>query len=127
VDLFSYEATQGRVVDRYGSIGAAYIPLIRNADILSVVSIWIEPQGILGLHPAAADQLFLVAAGEGFVSSVNQDELPVKSGMAVLWHKGEMHQTRAGNLGLLAVVIEGEGLAGSMDISLTERDPEDSD
>lgn len=124
--IYRFNQIQARQIDQHGSRGATFIPIIRQADGLSVVSIHLDPLGILGLHPAAADQLFLVTAGEGWVSTSDLDELAIKSGMGALWRKEEMHQTRAGNLGLTAIVIEGEGLAGSIDFSLAERIPQDS-
>lgn len=82
-----------------------------------MVYIHIEAQGSLGAHPAAEDQLFMVVEGEGFVSSDNQDEFLIEPGSIVFWRKGEIHQTRAGRSGLLAVVVEGEGLAASLHLA----------
>jgi mannose-6-phosphate isomerase-like protein (cupin superfamily) len=123
MEIFSFSSNLDRKIDRYGSVGAYIKPILQQKDGISIVSIWIESQGLLGLHPAMADQLFLVAAGEAFISKTNMDEVLIKSGSAVIWKKGEVHQTRAGKQGLLAIVIEGEGLAGSINIPPTGSMP----
>lgn len=73
----------------------------------------IEPEGILGAHAAAVDQLFLVVRGSGTVSSNSSAAIQVGPGTAIFWTKGENHETRARSEGLVAIVIEGEGLSSA--------------
>ena len=75
-----------------------------------VAAIHLAPGGVLGAHPAASDQLLLVASGNG--SFVGEERVwhEAVPGRAAYWSPGEEHETRAGDEGLLAIVIEGEGL-----------------
>jgi quercetin dioxygenase-like cupin family protein len=102
---------QGIKIEVYGSVRASVVPLLKHPAV-SVVVIYLEPGGVLGNHPAAADQLFLVVAGGGQASAGGQWH-DLQPGTAVLWQMGEEHETRAGAAGLTAIVVEGEDLAGA--------------
>ena len=115
MEIYRFITAHGQKIDRYGSVGALVAPVIQSGLPLSVVFIQLEAHGRLGAHPAAADQLFIIVSGEGYVSVQGQGESFISSGSMVFWHKGEIHQTRAGAHGLLAIVIEGEGLGQSSD------------
>ncbi|MGE3075431.1 MAG: hypothetical protein AB7N24_16870 [Dehalococcoidia bacterium] len=72
----------------------------------------LAPHGVLGRHEAVGDQLFLVVAGDGTVSGDNQADTRIHAGMAACWSAGEMHETRAGEHGLVALVLEGQFTLG---------------
>jgi quercetin dioxygenase-like cupin family protein len=112
--LYRFDPTASRPVVAYGSSGAAVAHILRAGTACSAVAIHLEPGGMLGAHPAAQDQLFLVVAGGGRfcgAEDIRYDALP---GRAAFWHQGEVHETRAGAGGLTAIVIEGEGLADAI-------------
>jgi hypothetical protein len=71
------------------------IPIFRHAVGLSVISILIEPHGVLGLHPAAADQLLLVATEKH--SSPHLTRKKYQSIGHGDMAKGEIHQMRRSN------------------------------
>jgi quercetin dioxygenase-like cupin family protein len=70
---------------------------------------YLEPTGVISRHEAAMDQLLLVVDGSATVSGAEMQAVEVVPGCAVFWERGEMHETRAGAGGLVAVVLEGRG------------------
>lgn len=105
---FNFDKGNGKSIDAYNSHGATIVHLLKHTEAF-VVTIYLEPHGVLGMHPATEDQLFLVVAGGGqAIAGRERCELAV--GTAVLWKSGEEHETRAGDRGLTAIVLEGESL-----------------
>ena len=60
MDTFSFGKERGRAIEAYESVGATAVHLL-GQTVASVVTIYLEPNGVLGMHPAAADQLLLKA------------------------------------------------------------------
>jgi len=112
MDSFSFGKERGRTIKAYGSAGATVVHLLRQT-VASVVTIYLEPGGRLGRHPAAADQLLLVVAGSGRATASGAS-YELSPSTAVFWPGGEEHETRAGEEGLVAVVVEGEGLSQAL-------------
>ena len=105
---FNFDKENGKSIDAYNSRGATIVHFLRHTEAF-VVTIYLEPGGVLGMHPATEDQLFLVVAGGG-QAIAGQEQCELAAGIAVLWQSGEEHETRAGEQGLTAIVLEGEGL-----------------
>ncbi len=105
--LYSLLST-GHPISDHGSTAAAVHHIARVVGPAQLVVIELEPDGVLGRHEAAAEQLFLVLAGGGWVSGQGSMELRIEAGMAAHWAAGESHETRAGGEGLRAVVLEGQ-------------------
>jgi quercetin dioxygenase-like cupin family protein len=97
-----------RPITAHDSAGASVTPVAKS-DHVSVVQIELEPDGVLGMHPATVPQLFVVIAGEGTVRSGGSEPQLVAAGDAVWWDAGEEHETRS-DTGLLALVIESTSL-----------------
>ena len=116
MDSFSIGKEHGRAIEAHGSVGATVVHLLRQT-IASVVTIYLEPGGVVGRHPAAADQLLLVVAGGGRTVAGGAS-CPLSPGTAVFWRQGEAHETRAGEEGLAAVVVEGENLVEALNAEL---------
>ena len=95
-----------RPITEFGSREATVAGVARCNGSTHVVSIQLEPGGIVGAHKAVGPQLFLVVAGEGWVRA-NGERVPVRAGDAVHWDHGEWHETGSQN-GLSAVVVEAE-------------------
>ena len=70
----------------------------------------IGPQGLLGRHPAGRPQLFLVVAGSGWVATGDGGRQPVRSGDAILWEPGEVHESGS-EAGMTAVIVQLSALA----------------
>jgi quercetin dioxygenase-like cupin family protein len=98
----------GRRIDHYGSRAFTHFRLAQaDASVLSCVEL--GPGGVIGRHPAAGAQLFVVVEGAGHVSGADGDERPIGAGQAAFWEAGEEHETRTDE-GLVAIVLEGEQL-----------------
>lgn len=117
MEVIAFDSADFRPITVYDSRGAGLMRLARSGDDLSVVAITLEPGGVLGRHPATADQLLVVIAGSGLVSGADAQPEPIAAGSAALWSAGELHETRAGPTGLLAVVIE-----GALALTATDQD-----
>jgi quercetin dioxygenase-like cupin family protein len=93
-------------VSALGSVSALVGLLTRSAH---VVVIEIGPGGIVGQHPAAAPQLFVVVEGEGWVRGDDLEQEPIRAGEAVFWERGEEHASGS-EMGMTALAIETESL-----------------
>jgi quercetin dioxygenase-like cupin family protein len=58
-----------------------------------VAVIAIGAGGTVGRHAAAAQQLFVVVRGSGWVAGGDGRREPITTGEAVLWDAGEDHQS----------------------------------
>jgi quercetin dioxygenase-like cupin family protein len=103
-----YTLGASHAIDRFGSEGATVQHVARPIHRAQLVTITLEPNGVLGRHPAAVDQLFVVMSGYGSVSGGDGARVAIRAGMAAFWSAGEEHETRADDEGLTAVVLEGE-------------------
>jgi quercetin dioxygenase-like cupin family protein len=108
------EKLRTRAIDEHGSRGALVTHLASRRGSWSVVQMRLEPGGVLGMHPAAQDQLFFIVSGGGVVREASSEPVPLGAGSAVLLSSGEAHETRAGPEGLVAMVIEGDSLAETL-------------
>jgi quercetin dioxygenase-like cupin family protein len=96
------ELTGEREIDRFGSTAARVRRLAPEAH---VVVIEMGPRGTVGKHPAAAQQLFAVVRGSGWVAGADGVRHELRAGEAVLWDAGEEHESGS-DLGLTALVVE---------------------
>ena len=118
--IYRYGCEVGRTIERFGSRGDTFSPTLRGLELAYAGCMYLEPQGIIGQHEASMDQLLLVVQGSGVVSGADAQVVDVEPGCAVFWERGEVHETRAGADGLVAVVVEGERLDPGASMSLWE-------
>jgi quercetin dioxygenase-like cupin family protein len=90
-----------------GSVSARVRRLAAEAH---AVVIEIAPGGLVARHPAVVPQLFVVARGSGWVSGADGEREPIRAGEAVLWERGEEHESGS-DTGMTALVVEAESLA----------------
>ena len=109
MQLFRFDPGVGRNIEAYGSRQATLSPIGQIDGKITVVCFYLEAGGIIGNHPAAGPQLFMVVQGQGEVRGEEAQWMAIKAGQAAFWQAGERHETMTEN-GLVAVVIEGEGL-----------------
>lgn len=74
-----------------------------------VTCLTIEAGGVIGEHPAAGGQLFLVVAGAGWVSGPDGRRLEIRAGQGVRWDSEERHASGS-ETGLTAIAVEGPDL-----------------
>lgn len=98
------ELTGEREIDRFESVAAHVRRLAPEAH---VVVIEIGAGGTVGRHPAAAQQLFAVQRGSGWVAGGDGVRQEIRAGEAVLWEAGEEHESGS-DLGLTALVVEAD-------------------
>jgi quercetin dioxygenase-like cupin family protein len=97
-----------RPITQHGSTGAAVAGIARVHGPAQVVCIRLGAGGILGEHPAAAAQLFLVVVGSGWVRS-GADRRDIAAGSGAYWEPNELHESGSHD-GLTAVVVEAESI-----------------
>ena len=110
MNVLSFDAEGGFTISGFGSHGARGVPLTMPDGDAHVVCIRLARGGVLGRHPAAVEQLFVVVEGEGWVSGPDGQRVPVAAGTAVHWSAGEEHESGSDE-GLTAIVVESERLS----------------
>lgn len=101
-------------------------PLTGDGAAVRVQVLHLPPGGVVGRHPAAAQQLFAVVAGDGWVAGADEVRRDIGPGRAALWEPGEEHEAGS-DPGLAAVVVEGEfdvwATAVTTEIVVADPDP----
>lgn len=85
--------------------GVQITPIVEGVAGATVVCLRFRPGAVLGRHPAAGHQLFLVVDGEGWASGAEGGRREVKLGYAVWWEPGEAHESGSAS-GMTALVVE---------------------
>ncbi|MED4754328.1 cupin [Brevibacillus choshinensis] len=107
--LFRFDQQVGRRVDRFDSVEATISRIVRTPESVHIGCMHIGAEGVVGYHPAVVDQLFVVVSGEGWVRGEGDEKVPIAAGQAAFWIAGEGHESGT-KTGMVALVIEGEGL-----------------
>lgn len=107
--LFTFDPKLGRGITGFGSAKAHISRIAQTDRQVSMVCILLEPGGILGMHPATQNQLFVVVSGEGWIRSGDSARVSIQAFQAAFWEAGENHETSTDS-GLTAIVIEGQDL-----------------
>jgi quercetin dioxygenase-like cupin family protein len=111
MQIYSFDPSIGRPLAEFGSSGATITPILRDVNQLAIVAcIRLEPHGVVGMHESVGHQLLLIVRGDGFAAGEAGQPVEVSEGTAVYLQPGEMHETRAGEGGLVVIVLEGEKL-----------------
>ncbi len=110
MNIYYFSNEMASSLTAFASAGARSLPLLRDVRRAQMTALYLEPGGLLGRHAAAAEQLLLVLDGDGAVTGAEDQSQSVAPGTAVFWRKGEAHETRAGEHGLVAIAVEGDGL-----------------
>lgn len=95
-----------REIERFESVSARVRGLTPEGH---VVVIEIGAGGRVGRHPAAAQQLFVVVRGSGWVAGDDGRREAINAGEAVLWTPGEEHESGS-ETGMTAVVVESDSI-----------------
>ncbi|GAA1225877.1 hypothetical protein GCM10009665_15490 [Kitasatospora nipponensis] len=111
-----------RLIERYGSERAHATRIAtgggtgadapgpgHGTGLVHLSCLTVAPGGTIGAHPAPGEQLFLVIAGEGWISGPDGARHPIAAGTAVLWSTGEEHGCGS-DTGLTALALESERL-----------------
>lgn len=109
MEIYHFSKNIGKRVSKFDS-NFVMSRIIQTGKIqMNIGCMYLEENGIVGLHQAVVPQLLLVINGEGYVRGEKEEYASVQSGDAVFWEKDEWHETKT-STGLTAIVIEGEEL-----------------
>jgi quercetin dioxygenase-like cupin family protein len=121
MNIFRFDPDAGREIEQFGSVGTILARIVHLEDEAVVHCVYIQAHGKLGYHQAAAPQLFLLVAGEGWVRDASDQKISVKAGQAVFWEKDEWHESGT-ETGLTAVIIEAVKMYPAEFMSPVQRD-----
>jgi hypothetical protein len=107
VRIFAFEPT--REITRFDSNGATIGGVARAGGAVRVSLLQLAAGGLVGAHPAACAQLFLVVAGAGWARSGDEPRSPLAAGEAALWEVDEVHESGSDG-GLTAVIVEADAI-----------------
>ncbi|MBM6995988.1 cupin domain-containing protein [Paenibacillus sp. DXFW5] len=112
--LFRFDQSVGRSIDKFGSKNLVITPILRilerHIDVVQISSMNMNPGGLIGGHEAHGPQLFIVVAGEGFITGRENLRIPIQSGQMAFWETGEWHEVMTIK-GMSAIVIESDQLS----------------
>ena len=108
MEIFRFDRGE-RLVQAFGSHGFRATRIAEGTGQVRLVCLTVESGGVIGTHPAAAAQLFLVVAGEGWAAGPNGDRVPISAGWGIRWDAGEIH-TSGTETGLTVLSVEGDPL-----------------
>ena len=108
MEIFQFDRRE-KSVGRFGSRGFLATRIAAGDGKIHLACLTLEPDGLIGTHPATNSQLFLVISGEGWVAGPDGRRMPIASGWGVRWNAGEEH-TSGTDAGLIALAVEGAPL-----------------
>lgn len=117
MQIYDSGTGRGKHIQEFGSKGVTMATLM-NARAWHVAAVQLEPNGVLGAHKLVTDQLLIVVEGSGRVSSGGGHPVDIAPGSAVFWNKDEVHETHAGEEGLVGILIEGDRLGRALTMSI---------
>jgi len=83
--------------------------LLKGFSECQITFMELKSNGVIGLHQAVSDQIFIVLEGRGIISDKLNQQVEITNGDCIFWQKGEWHQTTSIQ-GLQAIIIEGKDL-----------------
>ena len=104
--IINFSHLDDKPMRKFNSKRTSIIPILTSVEELEFVVMNIKPLGVIGMHKATADQLFIVAKGEGWVRNKNSDKFILKEGECVYWKEGEDHESGSDN-GMIVYILEG--------------------
>ena len=108
MEIFQFDRGE-KIIQMYGSEGLRATRIADGDGQVQLTCLRVEPGGVIGTHPAADSQLFLIMAGQGWVAGPDGERVPITTGWGVRWDAGESH-TSGTATGLTALAIEGPSL-----------------
>jgi hypothetical protein len=113
--IFNFNPADGMSIDQYDSRNFVVAPVLAGVLTGARVHVaYLDPEGLIGRHPAGTDQLFLVVNGNGWVSGRDGHSVAIAAGQAAFWQVGEQHETTT-DTGLSAVIIQSNELGQLLD------------
>lgn len=104
--IFRFDPESGKSIDLHNSSGFIISRVVHLFEEAFVNCAYVSAGGIIGYHQAAADQLFLVVQGEGWVRDKTSNRTSIKAGQAAYWEEAEWHESGTAT-GMTVIIIEG--------------------
>jgi quercetin dioxygenase-like cupin family protein len=108
MEIFQFDRRE-KNIGSFGSKGLLATRIAAGDGKIHLTCLTLEPDGLIGTHPATNSQLFLVISGEGWVAGPDGRHINIRTGWAVRWNAGEEHTTGT-DTGLVALAVEGAPL-----------------
>jgi quercetin dioxygenase-like cupin family protein len=105
MDIINFGPERAEPITEYASRGARAQPLANGTGEAHFYAVHFEVGGEIGPHPAGFGQLFLVVAGDGWVSGGDGVRRPVRAGQGAVIARGEMH-AKGSEAGCTAIMIQ---------------------
>ena len=112
MQLIDFTAGHDTPISVYDSHGAYALPLGEGRGESHAYCIRIDPGGAIGPHEAGFGQLFLVVAGNGWVSGADGARQPIGMGFGAFIARGEVH-AKGSDTGLTAIMVQVTDLAAA--------------
>lgn len=129
--IYRFDELVSRPIDNHGS-NFRLAPLLPPGSNVSCQAFYLPPNGSIGRHEAASDQLFVVVAGSGFVEGSASGPGHVQGGRrigpyeAAFFLGGEEHEAWSEE-GMSGLIFEGElipvAFAVTVELEVVEYDP----
>ena len=108
MEIFTFDRGE-MAIYRFGSENALATRIASGVGEVQLSCLRIGAGGTLGAHAAPGEQIFLVVAGEGWVSGPDGVPVRVSAGTAVRWDAREVHASGSAS-GMTAIAAEGAAL-----------------
>ena len=99
-----------RRIEQFESHGAWSTAIGDGAGECHVYALHFDGPGEIGPHEAGFDQLFVVVAGSGWGAGADGVRVPLRSGQAALFRRGEVH-SKGSDDGMTAIMIQVQALS----------------
>ena len=103
--ILDFTARELQSIADFQSVRAASAELATGSGEAHVHFVEIAAGGEIGPHVAGFGQLFVCLAGEGWVASANNERVPLGSGQAAYFARGERH-SKGSETGLHALIVQ---------------------
>jgi quercetin dioxygenase-like cupin family protein len=107
--IYNFGKETGTEITNFNSRETIFTKIIKHNKSIHIGCIFIGQEGIVGLHKATINQLFLVVNGEGWVTGKEGVRYNIKHGNAAYWEPGEIHESGS-EKGMTVIVIESDDL-----------------
>ncbi|MEK7016892.1 cupin [Bacillus sp. FSL R9-9410] len=123
--IFDFSEKVGKHISAFQS-NFIMSKILKHQGNIHIGAMHLQENGIIGYHEAVVSQLLLIVDGAGYVCGADKEKVKIEVGQAAFWEKGEFHETSTEN-GLMAIVIESDGLEDSMSIMIRGQEGERND
>ncbi|MNV96117.1 hypothetical protein D3C71_1910830 [compost metagenome] len=91
--IFNFDKEAGREITNFNSIQVNFSKIALHNNPVHIGCFLIGAEGVVGLHPAAIHQLFVVVNGQGWVKGKEGEKFHIESGRAAYWEPDELHES----------------------------------